>query len=235
MSLHKEGVENQRARHAAILVLALGSVFTVTWTTTAIAQESKPGAASQQSAQYTEEGAENCLFCHAAERMQVISKTPHGDPADKNTPFGQHGCESCHGPGSLHATRSRRGRGRPSMIIFGEKASTAPKVQTGQCLDCHKEPVGHAEGMEWKGSVHANESMTCSACHEIHTTANPLENREQQAEICYACHEKTKSEHPRFEKQGIVFDQLSCWNCHDVHQLIPENEAAWISDALHLK
>jgi hypothetical protein len=47
-----------------------------------------------------------------------------------------------------------------------------------------------------------------------------VKDRTQQAQICYKCHEKTEHEHPRFEDKGIVFDRLTCWDCHDVHQLI---------------
>ena len=80
--------------------------------------------------------------------------------------------------------------------------------------------MGELQGMEWTGSLHDTPRMTCSTCHELHTTSNPLANRDQQAENCATCHEDQITNHKRFESKGIVFDQLACSDCHDVHQLI---------------
>ncbi len=78
-------------------------------------------------AQYTSEGTTACLYCHDVERMRLVGNTPHGDKTNPDTPFAKHGCESCHGPGSLHSTRSRRGKGRPPMIDYGINKSTPPR------------------------------------------------------------------------------------------------------------
>ncbi len=202
------------------------------------AQQPGKRADPEITAQFTADGIDTCLLCHDAERMRLISKTPHGKKDDPHTPWSKHGCESCHGPGSLHATRSRRGKGRPPMIDYGfdkKGVSTPAAKQTETCLKgCHAQDMGKLKGMEWTGSTHAialtevkgggKKRMSCSACHMMHITQDPLKDKEKQAESCYACHQKTKSEHPRFEEKGINIDKVSCWECHDVHQLIPEKE-----------
>ena len=176
----------------------------------------------QFTAHYTEQGAERCLYCHSAERMQVIEKTPHGDESNPKSPFAKHDCESCHGPGSLHATRSRRGKGRPAMNTFGKDAATPINNQNNICLDCHAE----LNKMEWKGSVHAREDVACAHCHKVHSTEEEMEDINKQKQACYSCHEKMKTEHPTFEDVGIKLEPLECWACHDVHQLIPTKKAA---------
>ena len=192
--------------------------------------ENKP-ADNPYTAQYTSEGTTACLYCHDVERMRLIAKTPHGDKQNPDTPFARHGCESCHGPGSLHATRSRRGRGRPPMINFGVDTSTPATKQAQSCLhNCHEKKMGQLDGMQWSGSVHGSpwkdetgkvHEMSCSNCHEVHTETDPMEERQSQAKACFSCHTTAEKEHPRFKDAAIAFDKLSCWDCHDVHQLIP--------------
>jgi DmsE family decaheme c-type cytochrome len=199
-------------------------------------------ADSAQTAQFTDDGIDACLLCHNVDRMRVISKPPHGKKDDPHTPFAKQGCESCHGPGSQHVTRLRRGKHRPGMIDYGKDAATPAMQQSETCLDrCHAEKLGEVEGMEWEGSTHAiavmeakdgtKQRVACSACHQMHAAEDPVKDKQKQAEACYACHEKTRKEHPRFEDKAINFDKLSCWTCHDVHQLIPEKETLAGNDA----
>jgi DmsE family decaheme c-type cytochrome len=197
------------------------------------AQQSGQQPDPQQTPGFTENGIDSCLLCHDVERMRLIAHTPHGKRDNPDTPFAKHGCESCHGPGSLHASRSRRGKGRPPMTTFGAGTNTPATKQTAACLACHDKDMGELEKMEWTGSTHAiaelegpdgvKSRLSCSSCHEIHVTDNPLEDQKTQAEACYRCHEKMKAQHPKFEDKGINIDNLTCWDCHDVHQLIPEN------------
>ena len=51
-----------------------------------------------------------------------------------------------------------------------------------------------------------------------------MKDKQTQAKVCYSCHKKAEKEHPRFKEQAIAFDKLSCWDCHDVHQLIPAEQ-----------
>ena len=169
---------------------------------------------------YTETGTEGCMRCHGGENMQVVGDTPHGDLDNPHSPYAQKGCESCHGPGSLHVSRARGGVGFPAMMVFDDRAPAADR--NGACLDCHGESMEALEGMAWTGSAHDTDDITCGACHQLHTTDTPLADQKQQAKACFSCHQETEKTHPRFESAGIVFDQLSCWDCHDVHQLETE-------------
>jgi DmsE family decaheme c-type cytochrome len=177
-------------------------------------------ANGQPEAQYTAEGTERCLSCHAGERMTIMAETAHGNSTNSQTPFAKLGCESCHGPGSLHVSRARGGRGFPAMITFGE--SDTVQRQTAACIGCHADDMGDLQGIAWTGSAHDTDSMTCVSCHEAHIVGNALREQKRQRENCSKCHDKQIASHPRFEDKGIVFDKLSCFDCHDVHQLIHE-------------
>ena len=169
-------------------------------------------------AQYTRDGADGCLRCHAGESMAVMSETAHGDENDPHAPSAKQGCESCHGPGSLHVSRARGGAGSPPLLRFRQDGDPLTE-QTSACLSCHAEDMGEVEGMAWNGSLHDTGRITCSTCHTLHTAGNPMAEREPQQSNCARCHEEQIADHNRFENRGIVFDRLACHDCHDVHQL----------------
>lgn len=223
------------ARSANVMfVLAAALLANMFLITPGFAQAPAASTGSPYAPQYTKGGVETCLYCHDVDRMRLIMKTKHGDGKNQDTPFAKKGCESCHGPGSLHSTRSRRGKGRPPMNVFGETAKTPFAKQAQTCLEgCHNKTMGTLAGMQWQGSSHGSawkdadgkeRAMACSNCHVIHGLDEPMKDKKIQAKICYKCHEKTEAEHPRFEDKGIAFDKLSCWDCHDVHQLIPSED-----------
>ena len=184
-----------------------------------VAGAANAGEGRVPTAQYTDTGTDGCLTCHAGDNMTVMAETPHGDPDDPHTPYAQQGCESCHGPGSLHVSRSRGGAGFPALLRFRRDGDPVPD-QLAACLNCHGEDMGETAGMAWTGSLHDTGRITCSTCHEMHVAENLLASRDQQIENCGMCHGKQIEEHNRFESRGIAFDRLDCAACHDVHQLM---------------
>jgi predicted CXXCH cytochrome family protein len=166
-------------------------------------------------AKFTDKGVQGCLRCHAGEEMEVIEETAHGNAHDPHAPYAQHGCESCHGPGSLHASRARGGAGFPPLTDFGRGGDPVPQ-QLAACLDCHGTAMGDVAGMEWSGSLHDTGRITCSTCHRIHSTENAMADQTRQRENCARCHEKQIVNHHRL---GGRFERRICYDCHDVHQL----------------
>lgn len=182
--------------------------------TSALAQ----GGKSATDAQYTKGGTESCMYCHVGEQIIVIAETAHGNASNPHAPYAQQGCESCHGPGSLHVSRARGGVGFPALLRFGDR-KTRPQ-QNSTCLVCHGQDMGDIEAMEWTGSLHDTPRMTCVSCHQLHTADDLLTTRDGQIKNCSRCHEDEISNHKRFESKGINFNKLTCYDCHDVHQLI---------------
>lgn len=168
-------------------------------------------------ANYTADGTEGCLACHGGDSMTVVGESPHGNTENPHSPYSMQGCESCHGPGSVHVSRAGGGAGYPKLLSF--KTEDNIPEQNAACLDCHAQTLGELEGMAWTGSLHDAGGLNCGACHDSHTVENPMADAALQQENCAGCHAEQIDAHPRFESAGINFDQLSCYTCHDVHQM----------------
>jgi len=191
-----------------------------------MAQETSESAHGKRTPSYTEVGAASCLRCHSGSEMRAVQTGPHFDPQIPGTPATQHGCESCHGPGSIHVSRAHGGRGFPPLIAFGRGKDKAPRdEQVDACMQCHgaEGPIGKTIG--FYGSPHDRKSINCSTCHTVHAAEDPVNERETQAATCYRCHRKAKTGHPRFESPSMDIDVLKCSDCHDAHRPLPQRPA----------
>ena len=202
-----------RGRRKAIIVTLIGLSICLSQ-----AQAEQERLRVSTDAQFTAQGTEHCLRCHGGDKITVIEQTPHGDANHPQSPASTHGCESCHGPGSLHVSRARGGAGQPILLQF-KKDLDNTQAQTNACLDCHAQALSDREAMSWRDSSHDTRDITCSSCHQIHVETNVLKIRDNQVANCSSCHKKQVENHRTFADKGINFDQLTCFDCHDVHQL----------------
>jgi len=127
------------------------------------------------------ESAQTCVTCHA-------SGIPTGSPTAGFS------CESCHGPGGVHANAT-----------FADKKTTM-KISTAEeaCLNCHKsDPVKDKQGnfttdnhhgtRDFFASKHAQtgEINGCLTCHGPHkaNASGVLIKKDKPVDICNDCHE----------------------------------------------
>jgi DmsE family decaheme c-type cytochrome len=182
------------------------------------AAESESSATAKRTPSFTSEGTEACLRCHSGEKMRAIALNSHGKVENSHSPAAANGCESCHGPGSIHVSRAHGGRGFPPLTTFGRGSKVSPREEQLQpCLSCHADETTGTQKITFIGSVHDKRTINCSTCHTLHVESDPVSDKDLQAAICYRCHRKQKEEHPRFEGKSINFEALSCSTCHDVH------------------
>jgi DmsE family decaheme c-type cytochrome len=167
---------------------------------------------------FTAQGSASCLRCHSGENIRALNESLHGDAGHQGTPAAGRGCETCHGPGSIHVSRAHGGRGFPPLRTFGRGAGAAPREeQLETCLSCHAAEVGAAEPIGFFGSPHDRSTINCSTCHTLHAEVDPIRDRENQVAACRRCHRRQVDGHPRFEDKGIEFESLTCGTCHNVH------------------
>ena len=127
-----------------------------------LAQESKqkaaPGAkpAAKPKADYI--GSETCQGCHE-EVAKAFLKNPHQLlEKDKQRGWEAKACESCHGPGSVHAEST-------SADDIRNPKKLPPSQVDKSCLGCHRGNPTHA-GRIMNG--HARNEVWCTGCHTIH-------------------------------------------------------------------
>lgn len=190
------------ARIALAVVLAVGTVNAV--------RAAEPDAAAAPA--YSKKGADTCLNCHDDPAVATLFKTPHGSPVNARSPFG-HGqlqCESCHGPGDLHA--KTKGKNRPPVIRFGKGSTTPVAVQNAQCIACHNGPTNH-----WTAGAHAANDVGCADCHSSHVAKDPVLVKAQQTEVCGTCHKVQKNAQHMPSRHPLDEGKMACTSCHQPH------------------
>ena len=177
---------------------------------------------------FTGEGAESCMLCHSGERMRAVEDRAHGDAENPLTPWGQHECESCHGPGSIHVSRAHGGKGFPPLTIFGYRNDASDRArQLDACLYCHSDENSGIKVTVFEGTLHDRWIVNCSACHQSHVESDRVLTRGSQAEVCLACHRNQEEGHPVVGSRVPDFGRMGCAGCHRVHRLpAPEKEEA---------
>lgn len=203
-----------QSKHRAVLLLLLvalaSSVHAQAWVNDLLVH---------RTASYTDSGAESCLVCHSGSNIRAMAANVHGDSEVAGTPAARHGCESCHGPGSIHISRAHGGKGFPPLTVFGYGPGSASRdVQLGVCFDCHSGGDEGAKAVTWDGVLHDKWIVNCSACHQSHAEVDPVLDRRQQAEVCFSCHMQQKQEHKKVGKRVPDFSKMGCAGCHRVHR-----------------
>ena len=146
-------------------------------------------------------GSETCTGCHD-ELAEALHEGLHAGVLDE----GEMGCESCHGPGSLHVES-----GETADILMPTGIDGA--LSSSLCLQCH----GLGDAAMFEHTAHAMNEVSCVSCHSVHgeQRAGLLVKREPG--LCNDCHKDIEamtylpSHHPIREHKMI------CTDCHDVH------------------
>ena len=166
---------------------------------------------------FSRRGADGCIGCHRNWDPPIMGlfQTPHGNPHDARSPFGEQQlqCEACHGPGAAHGGRVPRGEDRPPIINFGSDAWTPVPQQNAMCMECH---AGHV-GEQWAGSAHDINTVACADCHQSHTPKDAMLEKRTQGDACYACHANVKSDFLKPSAHPVRQGQLGCTDCHNPH------------------
>jgi DmsE family decaheme c-type cytochrome len=156
-------------------------------------------------------GTESCTDCHEGYVEQLMQEK-HGQTADRRTPMADSGCESCHGPGDRHLEiASEHGEGGGLIAFRGEDEATR-ETESGMCLQCHQ----GGDLIHWQTSMHAADTMSCTACHSIHRPS-PALDRATQSETCLDCHHSIRADIYRASAHPIREGNVSCGDCHNPH------------------
>lgn len=154
-----------------------------------------------------------CVTCHQLE-SEHFTHTLHAlglhaaSKAEPDIPV----CETCHGPGSLHAQRPTE---KGLIIGYTKDSGTPIDTQTKTCLSCHQGgPRDH-----WLGSVHQRNGLSCSDCHNPMAKFSPegLLARASINDTCAQCHRDIRMQFNRRSHMPLPEGQMSCADCHNPH------------------
>jgi DmsE family decaheme c-type cytochrome len=147
-------------------------------------------------------GQETCLECH--EDYSLGGAVHARIPEFRVSGVSDLGCESCHGPGSVHADSNE-----PDDILGGESP-----LGTQLCLQCHRSAEMHG----WGSSQHAISDVGCTSCHAVHGDDTRGLLKAAQVDVCYGCHEDVRSQTYLPSRHPIREGKMVCTDCHHPHR-----------------
>lgn len=165
-------------------------------------------------------GMESCAACHDKIAKDFASST-HAKMAIPDTQIEGQGCESCHGPGSLHI----EGYGNKEKIFNPVKDPEA-------CFKCHIE-----KRMEFSLQYHhpvVDGRISCADCHNPHKGEAkpwPAASLEKRNELCFKCHADKRGPYV-FPHEAL---EEGCTICHNVHGSINDKMLAMRDSTLCLQ
>lgn len=198
------------ARSRAFLFLLLLSLLPLWMALGAPAQPETPQAQAYVRSTNPDDyvGSDTCQTCHE-DVYKTHERGPHWKTKFLKKGVGWEGCEACHGPGKEHV----EGGGDVTKIFRFTQAT--PQEVSARCLACHEYGEEHAN---FKRSVHLQNEVGCTNCHQVHQSNPPPRLlAKPQPQLCYTCHLDVRPDFSKPFRHRVNQNLVKCTDCHNPH------------------
>ena len=148
-------------------------------------------------------GVDACKGCHE-DAYKSYMNSVHSKKYVPGNPANRDGCESCHGPGSVHVDK---GGGKVGIL-------SGAKQIASNCQSCHQDSKDLAF---WSMGKHKSSGVSCADCHSSHAAAGKKNLKMAQPQLCYTCHKDIRAQVGRQSHHPINEGKVSCSDCHAPH------------------
>lgn len=187
------------------------------WCAAVILAGSCQGTSAQnKTAAPTYVGSETCAGCHE-EHPKMLKGSVHSQTMaiEEKKPAKGNGCESCHGPGSLHAADPSK----ENILTFKTESTVR---RSNACLACHGKKTGM---MDFKRAFHRINMIACDQCHTtgdskaFHSMRRgaDLKRVSSAAALCAGCHTEVKADFSMPFRHRVNEGIVACQDCHREH------------------
>jgi DmsE family decaheme c-type cytochrome len=173
-------------------------------------------SSSQTTEPATFVGSQACAECHE-DIDHDFRLAGHGRAEmDSTLVEGRAGCESCHGPGSLHVAADGD-KDHPGFWAIKRPDKMEQDEANAICRTCHIT----AAQMHWEDSKHDDRGMKCVDCHSMHEpkdeSRKALLKNANTSELCMTCHKTKRMQLSRSAHMPLLEGGMDCSSCHDPH------------------
>jgi predicted CXXCH cytochrome family protein len=164
-------------------------------------------------------GSQACAQCHENITRDFKTAT-HARLMAKGTNAVNMGCESCHGPASLHVEsagerKPNYGPGRAHLLSGSQRQTIInPRRSSENCYGCHLDKRGQF-GLPFHHPVPEGK-VSCGDCHDPHkgtAAQGGGATIAAQNEVCFKCHTRQRGPFA-FEHEAL---REGCTTCHSPH------------------
>jgi predicted CXXCH cytochrome family protein len=166
-------------------------------------------------------GSKECEQCHD-KLYRDFATADHAKLIAAGTNALNAGCESCHGPCSLHSESGGETKppfsftaGRPQNTSYGARFQVdPPRARETVCFQCHTDVRGQFSLPSHHPAPEGR--MSCSACHSPHKGSINVGGGTSLLsanDTCYRCHANKRGPYT-FEHDAM---REGCTVCHNVH------------------
>jgi DmsE family decaheme c-type cytochrome len=174
-------------------------------------------------------GSQACADCHERQYKEFVTAGHGRAEADSLRIGGQTGCESCHGPGSLHVDAGGD-KSDPGFATITDLRKLPAQQVVAKCVTCHT----GGDQFLWADSKHADSGVSCISCHSIHDALDPghtsLLKQENVSQLCLTCHKSKKLALARSAHMPIEEGSMNCSSCHNPHGSSAPNQLRYSSN-----